>query len=307
MRVLVTGASGFTGRHMVDYLVSLPGVRPEIFGMSRSPPPGAGTRWVQADLTDGASVARVVRDVLPDLVIHLAGLNRGSLRRLLEVNVIGTEQLLDAVLHEAPDARVLVVGSSAEYGYAGEAPIPENAPLRPVGPYGISKAAEDLLARRYHAVHDLSVAVAVPFNLVGPGLDESFVSSRIISQALEIVRGARSAIDLQGLDSKRDFVDVRDAVAAYWQILTADGFGEHIAGEKLNIGSGTVHSIAEVVDLVQRFLGAGFEIDLPAVCPPDPVPTQTADISRIRSLVGWSPRVPLEASIRDMIACAQAG
>jgi GDP-4-dehydro-6-deoxy-D-mannose reductase len=309
MRVLVTGASGFSGRHMIHHLASPSGEGPEIFGLIRSSSlqDENGMIPVKADLMDRDQVARLVHDVAPDIVIHLAGLNRGPLKDLLEVNVVGTEHLLDAILHLVPEARVLVVGSSAEYGYAGEEPVRETAPLHPVSPYGISKAAQDLLAIRYHSVYNLSVAIAVPFNLIGPGLPDSFVTSRIISQAMEIVGGKRSTIDLLGLASRRDFVDVRDAVAAYWQIASADGYEERIAGEKINIGSGTAHSIAEVLDLVRRILGAEFAVKIPEKSPLDAIPTQIADINRMRKLVGWSPRITLETSIRDMLANSEMG
>ena len=270
MRVLVTGASGFSGRHMIRHLSSLPGERPEIFGVYRSSPlrPEMGVTPVRADLVDREQAARLVREVAPDCVVHLAGLNRGSLKELLEVNVVGTEHLLDAIRDEAPCARTLVIGSSAEYGYAGEGPLPETAPFRPVSPYGISKAAEALLAHRYHAVHDLPVAVAVPFNLIGPGLPESFVSGRIVKQALEVAGGRRTELELAGLDSRRDFVDVRDAAAAYWQLLTADGFEKRIAGNRFNIGSGVDHSIEDVVNIVRRILGGSCPVSIPATSPP---------------------------------------
>lgn len=303
MRVFVTGASGFSGRHMIRHLSSLPGERPEIFGGYRSSPhpPLDGAIPVEADLMSRDQTTRAVRDVAPDLVIHLAGLNRGSLQELLEVNVIGTEHLLDAVRDEAPCARTLVIGSSAEYGYAGEGPVPETAPLRPVGPYGISKAAEELLALKYHRVHNLSVAVAIPFNLVGPGLPESFVCSRIIGQAIEIMAGERCVIDLARVDSRRDFVDVRDAVAAYWQLLTIEGFDEQCAGKKFNIGSGADRSIEEVVNFVRQIIGDNYAVNLPAFSPPEHIPTQIADITRIHDLAGWTPRYTLERSIRDML------
>lgn len=309
MRVLVTGASGFSGRHMIRHLSSLPGKRPEVFGVFRSSPLRleTGVTPVRADLVDREQAARLVRKVAPDCVVHLAGMNRGSLKELLEVNVVGTEHLLDAVRDEAPCARTLVIGSSAEYGYAGEGPVPETAPFRPVSPYGISKAAEDLLAHRYHAVHDLPVAVAVPFNLIGPGLPESFVGGRIVKQALEVAGGKRTALELAGLDSRRDFVDVRDAVAAYWQLLTADGFEKRIAGKRFNIGSGVDCSIGGVLDLVQRLVGARLEVRLPEKAFPELVPTQTADIRRIRASVDWEPRRTLDVSIGDMLASAGSG
>jgi GDP-4-dehydro-6-deoxy-D-mannose reductase len=226
---------------------------------------------------------------------------------LLRANVTGTGNLLDAVLREAPGARVLVVGSSAEYGYAGTDPIGEGAPLRPVTPYGVSKAAQTLLALSYHALYGLPVAVAVPFNLVGPGLPASFVGGRIVAQALEVSRGERSAVELRGIDARRDFVDVRDAAAAYLAVLCADRFEERVAGQKVNVGSGTSRSVAELLEVVRRVLGTPIRVELPESPSPDPVPAQTADIGRIMDLTGWSPRIAFETSVRDMLDLSTTG
>jgi len=170
MKILVTGASGFTGHYMVDYLLALPGSDLEIFGLYKTHVPSDrnGCRYIQGDLCNRDETRALIRSVSPDAVLHLAGINRGTLHDLLRINVLGTQNLLDAVVQERPDCRVLVVGSSAEYGYAGSDPIAEDAPLRPVGAYGISKVAEDLLARSYASVHKLNVAVVRPFNLIRP-------------------------------------------------------------------------------------------------------------------------------------------
>ena len=178
-----------------------------------------------------------------------------------------------------------------------------------MSPYGISKAAEGLLAIGYHTVHNLPVAVAVPFNLIGPGLPESFVSSRIVRQAMEIVNGERSAIDLRGLDSRRDFVDVRDAVAAYWQIVSADGYEERIAGAKINVRLGDRSLDHGRTGPCSTVPWGRVDVQPAAQSLPDPIPAQTADITRDqeRDFVGWSPRIPLETSIRDMLAHSKVG
>ncbi|NLX50048.1 MAG: NAD-dependent epimerase/dehydratase family protein [Methanospirillum sp.] len=308
MRLLVTGASGFTGRHLLLRLAEPGCPCPEVVTAFRTIPqgtPGTGVTPVRGDLTDAGATVRMVREAAPGAVLHLAGLNAGPLRDLLEVNVAGTGNLLDAVVAEAPSARVLVVGSSSAYGFAGEAPVPETAPLRPAGPYGVSKAAQALLALRYHAVCRLPVAVAVPFNLVGPGQPESYVCGRIVAQALEVAEHRREEVELAGLGSRRDFVDVRDAVAAYLRLLLADGFDDRIAGRMFNVGSGSARSVGEVLEIAGRAVGTELPVRLPDEIPPDPVPSQAADTSRIRETVGWAPAIALETSIRDMVAHAR--
>jgi GDP-4-dehydro-6-deoxy-D-mannose reductase len=249
MNILVTGASGFTGHHLIKHLLCLREGAIHIWGISRSAPQIShpGITYLEADLSKKEHVDTIIQQISPDAVIHLAGLNRGTLVELLHANVINTEHLLKALQKERPDAHVLVVGSSAEYGYAGEMPIREDEGLRPTSEYGISKVAEDLLAIQYHTAHGLSIAVVRPFNLVGPGQPDSFVCGKLIRQAVEIKNGMRGAFELAGSEARRDFVDVRDVVDAYWRLISHKNFEKNVAGRAFNIGSGKSYSVSEVV------------------------------------------------------------
>ncbi|RXE55095.1 hypothetical protein ABH15_12745 [Methanoculleus taiwanensis] len=303
MKILVTGASGFTGHHMISHLLSLPGTRAEVFGLynATAPHPLTGCTYLQGDLRNRDETRALVRSISPDAVIHLAGLNKGTLDDLLQVNVVATQNLLDAVVQERPDSRVLVTGSSAEYGYAGTAPIREDAPLRPVGSYGISKVAEDLLARSFAFTHSLAVAVVRPFNLIGPGQPPSFVCGRIVAQALEIEAGIRDTMLLGNTDSRRDFLDVRDTVSGYRQILFHERFEEHFSGKAVNIGSGTATSIREVLTCVERVTKRNYTVETPDNPGTDLIPTQRSDNTRITTATGWRPSIPICRSIEDML------
>jgi len=303
MKILVTGASGFTGHYMVDYLLALPGSDLEIFGLYKTHVPSDrnGCRYVQGDLCNRDETRALIRSVSPDAILHLAGINRGMLRDLLHINVLGTQNLLDAVVQERPDCRILVTGSSAEYGYAGSDPIAEDAPLRPVGAYGISKVAEDLLARSYASVHKLNVAVVRPFNLIGPGQPASFVCGRIVGLVLEIEAGFQGRLHLGNIDSRRDFIDVRDAVSGYWQILSHARFEEFYTGKAVNIGSGRATSIREILTCIETIAGRTYPVETSEDPGAEPVPTQKSDNTRITTTSGWKPSIPLCRSLEDAL------
>ena len=303
MNVLVTGASGFTGHYLIKHLLSsYKGALP-IWGISRSAPKisHSGCTYIRADLSQREQVETVIKKVSPDAVIHLAGLNHGTLVELLQANVINTEHLLKAVQEERPDARVLVIGSSAEYGYGGEKPITENEPLRPISSYGISKVSEDLLAIQYYNACNLGVAVARPFNLIGPYQSDSFICGKLIRHAAEIRDGKREAFDLASIDARRDFIDVRDVVDAYWRLLSHENFEKRVAGRAFNIGSGRSYAISEVIQEITMITGRSYKVHLSVQPPRDLVPVQIADIILIEKVTGWRPSTPLRRSLEDMI------
>lgn len=303
MRVLVTGATGFTGRVLVRYLADLG--EQALFGMARSRQPDPsrqlGVQYVQCDLLDAARVHEVILRIRPDRIIHLAGLNRGTHAELFRANGTGTRNLLDAVHAANPLCRTLVVSSSAVYGYTGKKPIDENTPIKPLGNYGTSKAAQEQVALEGHANGGAQVSTARPFNLVGPGQPDSFVCGRIVKQAMEIERGQRRNIELLETQSYRDFIDVRDAVRAYWALVSHPDFERVCSGNVFNIGSGTAHSVSDVIALIEKITGRTFIVEMPEDPPVVPIPFQQADISRIQHVTGWRPEIPLKESLADMI------
>ncbi|MDD1667405.1 MAG: NAD-dependent epimerase/dehydratase family protein [Methanomicrobiales archaeon] len=303
MRILVTGAGGLAGRAMVRHLLGPEGDR-EVTGIFRRnlPPPSDRFTPVKLDLLDREKTLARVREAEPGIILHLAGVNHGTLEELLGGNVVATRNLLDAACALRVPPRVLVTGSSSEYGYAGAGPIAESAPLRPVGPYGVSKAAEDLLARSYAAVRQLPVAVIRPFNLIGPGQPETYLCGKIARQVTEIEEGRREEIALADLVSRRDFVDVRDLARACRDLAGLPDFGDRCAGLAFNAGSGKDHSVAEVLDLVRKITGKRYPVLLPEKEPRIAVPSQRSDNSLITATCGWRPAISLTQSLRDMLA-----
>lgn len=302
MNVLVTGAAGFTGTHLADLLSTIPGV--EMTGLVRpgsSHPCAPGFLLVRADLLDRDGLHAALSENRPDAVVHLAGLNQGAFDELIRTNVIGTKNLLDAIADLNPACRVLVVSSSAVYGYAGDAPLSEETPARPLSEYGISKLAQDALAQMYHDRFGNGIAVARPFNLVGPGQPDSFICGRIIRQVVGIEQGRLDEIDLLETSSRRDFIDVRDAVRAYYALISHAGFHGECAGKTFNIGSGKSTSIREVIGSIEGITGRRYHVRLPDIPPAITIPGQKSDNGKITALTGWEPAIPLERSLLDML------
>jgi len=307
MNVLITGASGFTGTHMIEFLSTQEGIT--VTGLARKQPaqvPGSqNMSWIEGDILDSAKMVETISTFKPDAILHLAGLNRGSLQKLEEANVKGTQNVLDASLKVNPDCPILVISSSAVYGYAGNTPIAENQMFKPLSEYGISKVAQDTLCQRYHKSKGCRVAVARPFNLVGPYQPVSFVCGRIVQQVIEIEHGKRPCLDLLEIQSCRDFIDVRDVVKAYWMLLSHTKFLEVCAGNAFNIGSGKAHPVSTVIDLLQEITGKKYPLHLPSSSPSITIPSQMSDNTRIHRVTGWMPRISLKESLSDMLDAAR--
>jgi nucleoside-diphosphate-sugar epimerase len=305
MNVLVTGASGFTGTWMLEYIRSLGRQDINIVGLVNTSKPknkdATGITFVKADLLDPDHLATILSTIDPDAIIHLAGRNHGTLSNLLEINVIGTKNLLDVVMRKNTECRIIVISSSAVYGYAGKIPISEEFPWRPLSEYGISKTALEVLSHMYHQVKGAHIAVVRPFNLIGPGQPSSLICGKIIHQAMQIARGERESIDLIETRSSRDFIDVRDIVKGYWALLTQPHFKRECAGKVFNLGSGYAHSVKDIILLVEEITGRHYPVSLPEKNPCILIPTQRSDNRKIQSLTGWTPEITLRDSLKDML------
>jgi len=305
MKVFITGASGYTGKWMLCYIQKIAPQETELTGLVNSSMhlgiDSANIDVIKGNLLKRDQIEACISSVCPDMVIHLAGLNHGTLSDLLETNIVGTKNLLDAVLVSNPHCRIIVISSSAVYGNAGYLPISEEVPCKPLSEYGISKTAQEILCSMHHQVYGAHIAVARPFNLIGPGQSSSFVCGRIISQVIQIRHGERKVIDLSEITSSRDFIDVRDAVAGYWSLLSHPQFEQICAGKSFNIGSGKAYKISQVIDYIEEITGEKLSVHLPSSPAQIQIPTQQADISRIQKITNWSPKIPLKDSLCDML------
>ena len=296
---LITGAAGFVGRHLANHLRD---GEPAVHGLDRPGipvPADLYAAWHPCDVTNAVQVAAVIDQVQPDYVFHLAALIKSkSLADLLVVNVLGTQNVLDALVAARPEARVLVTGSSAEYGLvrSDELPIREDNPLRPLSPYGVSKVAQSLLAAQYVYRHNLAVVRTRTFNLTGPGEPDTLVCSAFARQIAEIERRLRPPVLKVGnLESARDFVDVRDAVRAYWLVAQ---HGE--PGEVYNVCSGEATIIRDVLSTLLEV--ASVKAELQEVAERRTawdVPVQMGHFMRLQATIRWKPEISLRQSLRD--------
>jgi GDP-4-dehydro-6-deoxy-D-mannose reductase len=309
VRLLVTGAGGFVGGHLVDFLraehpeVDVHGVVLPQGGVSWRA--AAGARVVEADLTEPAAAAAVVEEVRPEAILHLAGQSSVHLSWLdpagtLRTNVLGIVHLLDAVRQQGLRPPVLVVGSAEEYGpvVQEEMPIREETPLRPASPYAVSKVAQGALALLYGPAGGLRVVLTRTFHHTGPGRGEAFAESSFARQIAEIEAGRRPPVLKVGnLEAVRDFADVRDVVRAYWMLLEK---GE--GGVAYNVCTGRGRRIRDLLDVLLAASGARVEVRVdPERLRPSDVPAQVGDPSRLRAATGWEPQIPLERSLRDLL------
>lgn len=300
-RLLITGASGFVGAALARHALAEGAA---VFGLDRREGGVAGVVPLRAELDDLAATVAAVRAAAPDYVVHLAARTPANSPGIadeewLRANPLWTRNLLEALRLEAPGARALVVSSSAVYGGAGAAdPIEETAPLRPVTLYGVSKAAQELVASRYHGEYGLRVLCARPFNLVGPGEPRGMLTSTLAAQVLAIAAGeAPPVVRMRHRATSRDFTDVRDAARAYWALL---GGGED--GDVYNVCSGIATPIGEIVEALLRAAGVAATIEETGGQPGRAdVLTQRGSPAKLAAAAGWAPALALDRSVADLL------
>ena len=311
MRVLITGISGFVGLHLSEFvLANHPEV--ELFGLRRwrsevpaAPALGPAVRIVEGDLLDAPSLLRVLHTSKPDVIFHLAASSSvasswDTPTEMLQVNVLGTLHLLEAVRQLDLDAPVVLACSAEAYGHVreDELPIREEQAFRPVSPYAVSKAAVDLLGFQYFQTFRLRTVQLRLFNHCGPRQSARFVISSLAKQLAEIEAGLRPPrLQVGNLEVRRDFVDVRDVARAYW---LAAGKGK--AGEAYNVASGQARSIREILDRLLALSDAVVEVVFdPARLRPSELDVLVGDATRFRDATGWAPEIPFERTLADTL------
>lgn len=309
--VLVTGAAGFGGSHLVEHLLEQgehvvaldhPQARPEHLAAVRERIEYLGCDLASGD-TAGVRTALGGREFKE--VYHLAGLasvrrSFGEMRRTLEVNALATLNLLGALLRQGTPPRLLLVGSAEQYGTgsAGEAGFAEEAAQLPVSPYALSKVWQEALGSFYNRTERWPILMTRTFNHTGPRQGPDFVCSDFARQIARIeLRLAEPVLRVGNLAAARDFLDVRDVVAAYRLVLERGA-----AGSTYNVCSGRVWSISELLQILlgHAVIKIKVEVEVARHRPID-IPVLLGNPGRLVRETGWEPRRAMESTLNDLL------
>jgi GDP-4-dehydro-6-deoxy-D-mannose reductase len=304
MRVFVTGAIGFVGQWLL----------PELLAHGHEVVAAPGPEAL--DIGDRDALARWLDHPAgrPDGVIHLAGMafapDAGQdPAEAFRVNVGGTVALFEALRSLGIRPPVVVSGSADAYGSPRPADLPltEAAPLAPNSPYGLSKAAQEGAAAEAAARYGFPVAISRSFNHAGPGQRPVFVVPAMAQRVVALKRGAAEVIPAGNIDVRRDLTDVRDVVAAYRLLLEAGFAGRLAPLTVVNVASGRAVTIRWIIERLCSIAGIEprIRVEPSLVRATDPAEIR-GDASAIRGLVGWSPSIPLERTLEDVLASVEA-
>jgi len=298
--VIVTGATGFIGSHVVAHLASAPNAPPGVVGLDIREGSPDQAQWIRCDLADAAQTAAALSGVSPDGIIHLAGLAAGpSLRDFFAANVQAAANLLAGAAALPRPPRVLVVGTAAQYGItSGEYEVvDEGHPLLGAAPYAVSKTLQEKWALAYAATRALPVIAVRLFNVMGPGQPPSLVPAAFLHQVADVLDGRATQVQVGNTATRRDFTDVRDVAAALWGLMNAD---ERADGQVFNVASGEAVRIADMLEACLRLAGRPISVRQdPARVRITDVETIIGDAGRLRTLVGWRPAIGWPQSLAD--------
>ncbi|MCC8555740.1 NAD-dependent epimerase/dehydratase family protein [Xanthomonas hortorum] len=300
-RVLISGASGFTGRYMAQQLkeqgcmVIGVGTRSDGAGMG-----GTDEFWPM-DLRDAADVARVVAQARADYVVHLAAVafvGHGDADDFYRVNLLGTRNLLQALAasQHRPE-RVLIASSANVYGNATEGVIDESVTPAPANDYAVSKLAMEYVASLWH--ERLPLVIARPFNYTGVGQATNFLIPKIVSH----FASRASSIELGNTEVWRDFGDVRSVVLAYRKLLQAPA----AEGQIVNVCSGVANSLGDIIRICSKITGHDIDVQVnPAFVRQNEVRKLLGSNARLQELIGDWQSLALEDTLRWMLEAASA-
>ena len=290
---LVTGASGFTGRHLVPALKSkgfhVVGLGQGVSGADKD---------LACDLTDVQALRAAALRVRPTHAIHLAALSfvaHGDARGFYDVNLFGTLNLLEALAAlDVPPQKVLIASSANVYGTPGVEVIDESVCPAPLNHYACSKLAMEYMVRTWF--ERLPIVLTRPFNYTGVGQDEKFLIPKIVSH----FQRRAAFIELGNLSVARDFSDVRDVVAAYLALLESDA-----RAEVFNVCSGQVHALQDVLRMMTEISGHTMDVRVnPAFVRANEIPVLRGDPRKLRQRTGHTSRIPLRDTLDWMYTAA---
>lgn len=308
-KALITGIAGFAGSHLAELLLAK---QFEVYGLCR---PRSKMDHIEgiinklhledADILDSHSLYTTILRIKPDYIFHLAAqsfvpTSWVSPSVTLEVNVVGSADLFEAVRQAGIDPLIQIACSSEEYGlvYPNEIPIKETNPLRPQSPYAVSKVAMDYLGYQYFCSYKMRIVRTRGFNHTGPRRGETFVTSNFAKQVAMIEKGKQEpVIHVGNFEAQRDWTDVRDMVRGYLIALEKCD-----PGEVYNICTGRAVRVSDMLKLLLSFSKVKVEIRQdPLRMRPSDVPVLIGDHSKFTTKTGWKDEIPFEKTMEDLL------
>lgn len=296
-KALITGSQGFVGHYLRQELENN---GYEVTGLDLQ----AGEGVVAADLLNAEQVREAVAQVNPDAVFHLAG--QASVakswsipQKTVEINVIAAINLMEAVRTVDPACRMVMVGSSDQYGNLGTAgrKVTEDLATNPQTPYAVSKMAQEEMARVYARAYGMNICMTRSFNHGGAGQRKGFLIPDFASGIVAVERGESPCLRVGNLTARRDFTHVRDIVRAY-RLIAEKGH----SGEVYNVGSGITYSAQEILDKLCALANCPIPVEQdPAKMRPSDTPVICCDHTKLTRDTGWEPEIPMDTILCDVM------
>lgn len=306
-KVLITGINGSGASYLTEYIIN---AHPdyEIHGITRWHSNSKfrnldqikkGVAVHECDLNDLGSILNVIRNIDPHYIFHIA--SHANVKTsftyplaVLQNNIFGTANLFEAIRIEGIKPRIQLCSTSEVYGQVDQknVPIQEDCPMNPMSPYAISKTAQDLLGKYYFKAYGIPVIITRMFTYLNPRRDDLFMTS-FAMQVARIEAGLQKELLHGNLDSIRTFIDVRDAMEAYWLAIE-----KCLPGEAYNIGGVTTMKVGEFLELLKKKAKCKIPSRLdPALLRPADVTLQIPNTSKFRTQTGWKPKYSFDESI----------
>ncbi len=299
--VLITGAAGFTGRYMCEYIRSL-SRDIVIAGVDiRAAQEHQCDDFFEADITSTHQINHILKKIKPGYIIHLAGtFGTGDMQQVYKINVLSITAILEAVLEYVPDSIVVTSGSAAEYGNIDlpYLPVTEQNACNPVTPYGLSKNLATQIAQYYHQVHSLRTMIVRPFQLIGKGVSTRLAPGAFAERLIEAKLTGRDEILVGNLESSRDFLNVQDAVRAIWLLCK-----NPLPGEIFNLCSGRSIKLRDLVEMMIKLLDGEVKpvTDKRYLLGDSDVDVVYGSFQKIQTHCGWKPEISLHNSLASML------
>jgi GDP-4-dehydro-6-deoxy-D-mannose reductase len=308
-KILITGISGFVGKHFLNYINSLEEPM-EIIGVSRHATPydnykNLDLKIIHGDLKNMSFINDILNQHQPNYILHLASDSSVaySWQKPIDSFLNNTNiflNLVESVRLNHIDCRILSIGSSEQYGIVNpeNLPLSEESPLNPISPYAVARVSQEMLSTIYAKSYGLNIIMTRSFNHIGPGQADKFVVSSFVKQILNKKSNPHLKFEVGDVSIVRDFLDVRDVVNAYWKLLL---HGK--SGEVYNICNGAGTSLKEIITIILKLTDSNFTFEtVEALIRPSDNPIIIGSNKKICSQLNWLPKISMEQSLGDIIS-----